>query len=133
MTLTNKQRKEAVRAFRKFARMGFADEQLNPIQIYKRIDVLCHAHRIKIDMLALYDTLRLLALSGDDETLRAVEEVYLSSARRRFSENETSYLVRKYADKNYCDERTVYRRLHKAIALYIKIREKEGLLWDYGE
>ena len=124
------QRNEAARAFRKFARLGLNDAPANPAQAYKRIDVLCHTRRTKLDMLAVYDTLRLLSLVGDVDTLAAICEVYFSSADYRFSKSETARRVRKCAQNNYCDERTVYRRLVKARNLYTRLREKEGLLWE---
>ena len=123
-------RNEAAHAFRKFARLGLNDTPTNPAQAYKRIDVLCHAHRTKLDMLAVYDTLRLLALAGDDDTLAAIWEIYFSSTDYRFSKSENARHVRKCAQNNYCDERTVYSRLVKARNLYTRLREKEGLLWE---
>lgn len=124
------QRNEVMRAFRKFARLELANGESNPIQVYKRIDVLCHSHRTKLDMLAVFDTLRLLSLSGEEDTINALRDVYFASAKYRFSQNETSRLIRKSAQLNYCDERTIYRRLHKARELYTRIREQEGFLWD---
>ena len=126
----NEQQHDAARAFRKFARLGLNDVTANPAQAYKRIDVLCHARRTKLDMLAVYDTLRLLSLAGDDDTLAAIWDVYFSSEDYRFSKSETARHVRKCAQNNYCDERTVYRRLVKARSLYTHLREKEGLLWE---
>ncbi len=124
------QRNEVMRAFRKFAHLGLANSESNPIQVYKRIDVLCHARRTKLDMLAVFDTLRLLSLVGDSDTLTAVHEIYFSTTDCRFSKSETARRVRKCAENHYCDERTIYRRLHKARELYTRIREKEGFLWD---
>ena len=124
------ERNDAARAFRKFARLGLNDASTNPAQAYKRIDVLCHARRTKLDMLAVYDTLRLLSLVGDVDTLAAIWEVYFSLEDYRFSKSETARRVRKCAQNNYCDERTVYRRLVKARSLYTRLREKEGLLWE---
>ena len=68
-------RNEIIRIFRKFARLGLANERLNPIQVYKKIEILCASRRSRLDMLAVYDTLRLLTLNGDDETIEAVLRV----------------------------------------------------------
>lgn len=128
----NEERDEAARVFRKFARLGLARERLNPMRIYKIIDVCCASKRSKLDMLAVYDTLRLLDLSGDSEISSAVREIYFSTASHRLAKNEITHRICRYAAENYCDERTVYRRLDKARRLYLSLRGKEGLLWEEG-
>ena len=55
-------RDDIIRTFRRFARMGFNDHNYNPIQTYKRIEMFCTSQRSKLDMLAVFDTLRLLRL-----------------------------------------------------------------------
>lgn len=60
----NDKRNEIIRVFRKFARFGLDSELLTPIQVYKKIDFLCASNRARLDMLAAYDTLRLLWLDG---------------------------------------------------------------------
>ena len=128
----NEERDAVARVFRKFARLGLARERLNPLRVYKMIDVCCGSKRSKLDMLAVYDTLRLLDLSGDSEISSAVREVYFSTASHRLAKNEVTLRIRRYAAENYCDERTVYRRLDKARQLYIDLRGKVGLLWEEG-
>ena len=126
----NKKRDEIVRVFRKYARLGLSEGNLNPIQIYKKIDVLRSSRRTKLDMLAVFDTLRLLSLRGEEETLVAINNVYFSGRDYRLTRFERGRRVCDLASNQYCDDRTVYRRLKKARDMYEKIREKEGLILD---
>lgn len=121
---------EIIRIFRKFARLGLANERLNPIQVYKQIEILCVSRRSRLDMLAVYDTLRLLALSGEDDVIDAVFNVYFEGVAYRLTKQEKGARVIRLAQNQHCDNRTVYRRLEKARALYIKVRKKEGLIID---
>ena len=126
----NEKRNEIVRIFRKYARIGLADARLNPIQAYKKIDILCTSRRNKLDMLSVYDTLRLLFLDGDEETLEAIFRVYFSGRQYRLSGRDTSERVARLAKEQYCDDRTVYRRLEKARKIYERVREREALILD---
>ena len=126
----DQKRDEVARIFRKFARLGLARERLNPMRVYKIIDVCCAGRRSKLDMIAVYDTIRLLELNGDEEIARAVREIYFSTASHRLAKNEITHRIRRFAVENYCDERTVYRRLDKARSLVLTLRSKVGLLWD---
>ena len=124
------ERDEIIRIFRKFARLGLEREGLNPLRVCKIIDVCCMSKKTKLDMMAVSDTLRLLELEGEGEIASAVRAIYFSTASHRLAKNEISRRVCRYAVENYCDERTVYRRLTKARRLYQKVREGEGTLWD---
>lgn len=126
----NEKRNEIVRTFRKYARLGLVEASLNPIQIYKKIDVLCSSRRTKLDMLAVFDTLRLLTLAGEEETLLAVKSVYFAGKAHRLTKSERGRRVCDLATNQFCDDRTVYRRLRKARELYESVREKEGLILD---
>ena len=126
----SEKRDEIIRIFRKYARMGLADHRLNPIQAYKKIDLLCTSKRSKLDMFAVYDTLRLLVLDGDEETVDAVYRVYFSGKTHRLSGREISERVTRVASEQFCDDRTVYRKLERARALYERVREQEGLILD---
>ncbi len=121
---------EIIRVFRKFARLGLNNEHASPIRIYKKIEVLCPSRRSRLDMLALYDTMRLLKLNGEDEVVDAVSKVYFEGTTIRLTKQEKGARVLKLAFSNHCDERTVYRRLEKARALYQKIREQEEKQFD---
>lgn len=123
-------RNEIIRIFRKYARLGLDSPRHNPIQIYKKIDVLCVARRSKLDMFAVYDTLRLLELNGDEETLKALRSIYFEGRAYRLTKYEMGRRVCALANELYCDDRTIYRRLEKARELYEKIRSREGLIND---
>ena len=123
-------RNEIIRAFRKFARLGLDNENWNPIQVYKRIEVLCFSHRSRLEMLAVYDTLRLLWLDGEIETINALRDVYFAGKAYRLTKHDISARVLAIAQENHCDERTVYRRLEKARILYEKIRERDVLIFE---
>lgn len=121
---------EIIRIFRKFARLGLANENLNPIQAYKKIEVLCISRRSRLDMLAVYDTLRLLALNGENEVIDAIFNVYFEGMVYRLTKQEKGARVLQLAQVQHCDNRTVYRRLEKARKLYIEVRKREGLIHD---
>ena len=127
---SNDKRNEIVRIFRRYARLGIDGGRLNPIQVYKKIDVLCSSRRSKLDMLAVFDTLRILELNGDTDTLIAIERVYFDGKAHRITKYELGSRVSALARDQYCDDRTIYRRLQKARDLFEKIREKEGLILD---
>lgn len=119
----NDTRQEIIRVFRRYEGLGLAREGLDPVHAYKRIEVLCASRRSRLDMLALYDTLRVLYLTGEDDVLCAIKEVYFGEPRRRITASVISDRVLRCALSHYCDERTVYRRLKKARELYEKIRK----------
>ena len=123
-------RDEVIRIFRKFARLGLAKERLTPIQVYKKIDLLCVSRRSKLDMLSVYDTLRLFELNGESEVLLAIDRVYFEGNAYRLTKQEKGARVMSLARELHCDDRTVYRRLERARQFYARIREKEGLIGD---
>ena len=123
-------RNEIIRIFRKFARLGLANEQLNPIQVYKKIEMLCISRRSRLDMLAVYDTLRLLMLNDEKEIIKAVFEVYFDGDSYRSTKQERGANVLRLANEQHCDDRTIYRRLERARALFERVREGEGLIND---
>lgn len=123
-------RNEIIRIFRKFARLGLANERLNPIQIYKKIEMLCVSRRSRLDMFAVYDTLRLLYLNHEHEIIEAIFKVYFDGMAYRLTKQEKGARVIKLAMESHCDDRTVYRRLEKARNLYKQIRDSEGLIDD---
>ena len=128
--IKNDQRNEIIRVFRKFSRLALDGEGLNPIQVYKKIEFLCVSRRSRLDMLAVYDTLRLLYLDGEFEIIDAIRCVYFEGRAIRLTKYEIGSRVLALANANHCDERTIYRRLERARKLYEKVREKEGLIED---
>ena len=127
---STEKRNEIIRIFRKYSRLGLASSELNPIQAYKKIDILCLSRRNKLDMFAVFDTLRLLELNGDDDVLDAIYEVYFEGRAHRLTRYELGRRVFDVAQVQYCDERTVYRRLKKARDIYEKVRAREGAILD---
>ena len=122
--------RDVVRAFRKYARLGLTSGGLNPIQQYKRIDMMCVSRRAKLEMLAVFDTLRFLEINEDQNTLDAINSVYFSNPSYRLLRYDIGVAVRACATEQFCDERTIYRRLQKARQLYLKLHQMEGLAWD---
>lgn len=125
-------RNEIIRVFRKFARLGLDFEGLSPIQVYKKIEILCVSKRARLDMHAVYDALRLLWLYGETETVNAIRRIYFEGKAYRLTKYDISARVLALATENHCDERTIYRRLERARDIYEKIRENEALLDDLG-
>ena len=123
-------RNEIIRIFRKFARLGLANERLNPIQVDKKIEMLCVSRRSRLDMLAVYDTLRLLMLNNEKEIIKVVFEVYFDGDSYRSTKQERGANVLRLANEQHCDDRTIYRRLERARALFERVREGEGLIND---
>lgn len=81
-------------------------------------------------MLAVFDTLRLLELAEDKDTLIAIQRVYLSGRAHRLTKHELGNRVYELSREQYCDDRTIYRRLEKARAIFEKTRAREGLILD---
>ena len=121
---------EIIRVFRKFARLGLNNENASPIRIYKKIEMLCPSRRSRLDMMAVYDAMRLLKLNGEDEVLEAVSKVYFEGTAIRLTKQEKGARVLNLSFLSHCDERTIYRRLEKARVLYQKIREQEEKQFD---
>lgn len=111
----------AVGAFRAYARLGLCREE-SILGVICRIRGIC-GDRTALDMIAVFDTLRLLEIAGEDLVLRTVKEIYLYPYTYR--KNELTYRVRRLADELHCDDRSVYRYLKKARELWLLLREKE--------
>ena len=116
---------KAARAFRNYARLGLVGSR-------SAIDTVCKIRGIcndsaALDMLAVFDTLRLLEFLGDMIALRAVRDIYFATARSKLHSNEITLRIRRLADEMHCDDRTIYRRLKKARDMweYIRAREKK--------
>lgn len=115
----------AARAFRNYARLGLVGSR-------SAIDTVCKIRGIcsdsaALDMLAVFDTLRLLEFLGDMIALRAVRDIYFATAGSKLHSNEITLRIRCLADEMHCDDRTVYRRLKKARDMweYLRAREKK--------
>ena len=113
----------AARAFRNYARLGL-------IHAESTLDIACKIRGIctdssALDMLAVFDTLRLLEFLDDTIALRAVREIYFATAKTILHSNEISFRIRRLADEMNCDDRTVYRKLKRARDLWSFIRTRE--------
>jgi hypothetical protein len=114
---------KAARAFRNYARLGLVGSR-------SAIDTVCKIRGIcndsaALDMLAVFDTLRLLEFLGDMIALRAVRDIYFATARSKLHSNEITLRIRRLADEMHCDDRTIYRRLKKARDMWEYIRAQE--------
>lgn len=115
----------AARAFRNYARMGLVGSR-SAIDTVCKIRGICSDSTV-LDMLAVFDTLRLLELLGDVIAIRAVCDIYFATAGSKPHSNEITLRIRRLADELHCDDRTVYRRLKKARDMweYLRAREKK--------
>ena len=111
-----------ISTFRKYTRLGLANKLLSPFDAYDRIRGICKCKEEALDLLAVYDTVRILRISGKIDVLDAVYAVYFDALRRKPKKNEISARVLRYAYDNHYDERTVYRQLQYARKVYKHIR-----------
>ena len=121
MTVEMSGNDRAVAAFMKYARYGFHKRALSGFDM---IDCIrgCTTGREEADeMLAVYDTLRLLSYMNKQQELRAVREVYFARQGRRLRKNDVSLRVRRFAAEEFFDDRTVYRRLAAVKRLFLSV------------
>ena len=111
-----------ISAFRKYTRLGLANDRLSPFDAYDRIRGVSKSYEESLDLLAVYDTLRMLKLSGKSDVIAAVYAIYFDAINRKPKKNEISLKIIRYAYEIHCDERTVYRQLKYARKLYKLLR-----------
>ena len=116
-------RDEAARVFRRYARLGLDRRLLKPFEVYNVIYGVSISEESALKLLAVYDTVRLLALT-DPEALDALRAVYFFDRGRTPAKNQIGHRVLRHAQEKYCDERTVYRRLKAAKELYYHLLGK---------
>lgn len=122
---TGKARKdEAAYVFRKYARLGLDRRELKPFEVYGVIRGVSGSEEEALRLLAVYDTVRLLALTSP-ETLSALRTVYFFDRGKKPLKNQISRRVLSFAVEAHCDERTVYRHLKKAKDTYYHLLAKE--------
>lgn len=112
------ERDRIIRVFRKYARLGLASPRLDVFSAYERIKGVSRNRREAYELLAVYDTVRFLKLTGRKDSLDALYDVYFYSSARPFGKSEISLRVLRHAKKASCDERTVYRRLAYVAEIY---------------
>ncbi len=109
-------------AFRRYAGYGFDRRGLGVFEVYEAIRGCCSDEETALDMLAVYDTLRLLTASGYPECADAIREVYFDRRPRRLRKNDITHRVRRHAFERSFDERTVFRQLSRGKELYRYLR-----------
>ena len=110
-----------------YSRLGATKNCATPFDVYMRIcGALAHDREIALDVWAIHECLMILRLQGDDESIRAINEIYLrpfsKSLTCRAGRLDISDRILRFAFDNNLDERTVYRRLKKARDLWLAIR-----------
>lgn len=126
MTTENKNT-GAAKAFRRYAMYGFHKRRMKVFEAYASIRGIMPDESLALDMLTVFDTLRLLSASGQNDCVRAVREIYFAGRGRAMGKNELTLRVRRHAFENHCDERTVWRRLLRARELYALLRSRAEL------
>ena len=121
MKLGKRESDRAVAAFLRYARYGFDRRTLGSFDMMDCIQGSTANREEALEMLAVYDTLRLLTYMGKREELRAVHEVYFPRHGRRLRRNDISLRIRRFAAENYFDDRTVYRRLAQVKRLFLSV------------
>lgn len=121
MDLRKRENDRAVTAFLRYARYGFHKRVLTGFDMMDCIRGSTAGRAEAREMLAVYDTLRLLSYMGKQEELRVVREVYFARQGRRLRRNDISLRVRRFAAENFFDDRTVYRRLAAVKRLFLAI------------
>ena len=114
-------RKRIIHTFRKYSRLGLASQRLDAFDAYDRIRGCSRTRREAKELLAVYDTVRILKLTDNREVLAALYDVYFSLSGRTLRKSDISNRILRHACDNNCDERTVYRRLSYAFSLYKKM------------
>ena len=124
MTISEKQieKYRIISAFRKYTRLGLATQNLSLFEAYDRIRGACKTEQESLDLVAVYDTVRLLRILERTEVIRAIQAVYFYTSKGMPKKNEISMRVLRYAYENHCDERTVYRQLQYARRIYKIVR-----------
>ena len=120
MIKENNFEREAVTAFRKYARYGYDKSNLSFFEICDSARGAAPDAESAAEIVAVYLTLQALENFSRRETADAVRKVYFRYADRPLKKNEISWRVRRFASEGYMDERTVYRHLRAAKTLFAK-------------
>jgi len=123
MALKTDEKLKIIMAFRKYTRLGLASEKLSPFVAYGRIKGVSRNESEAYDLLAVYDTVRILRLLNKNDVLHAVKAVYFSNTASLKKGSSVSLRVLRHAYETNCDERSVYRQLEFARKLYSNLRK----------
>ena len=113
-------RREMLAAFRKYARLGLGKNRLATHLIYARLRGVSRTEAGARELLAVYDTVRLLRLQRSP-ALAAAEALLLDPHATYRHRTDMTYAVRRYAQAHHYDERTVYRQLALVEDLYLRL------------
>lgn len=101
--------------FRLYAALGYPSK----VQVVSDKSM---SRALKLDLIAVIDTINILSRSGKDYICRAVYAVYFIAPAVPLRKGEINSRVIKFATSNYTDERTVYRWLREARMLCADFR-----------
>ena len=124
MRMSKSENRRATCAFLKYARYGFDGRSLYSFDMVDNIRGCAENKRDAREMLAVYDTLRFLAITGRRDVLRAIRAVYFVDDGKRLKRNDLSLRIRRFSMENYYDERTVARHLNMAKRLFLSVLEE---------
>ena len=113
-----RERIRIINAFKKYSRLGLARGKVDPLLAYERIKGCSKTNAQARELIAVYETVRYLEVCGKRDCLDALFKVYFSLSSRTLKKSEIGERVLRYATDNYCDQRTVYRRLSFVTAVY---------------
>ncbi len=119
----DRKKMEAIRAFRRYARLGLNNET-EPSDFLRRIKKM-GVDGATLDLFAVWETLRFLDAMGKVDTAEAARRVYFFAPEMQLRSNDITYRVTHVAGELHCDERTLYRRLSAACALWRRLRYNE--------
>lgn len=110
-----------------YSRLGEVSGCGTPFEIYERIKGACNGNpELALDVWAVRECLLTLYINKEYEVIRALKEIYFLPFSRdlscRIRRNRITELIRRFADENHLDDRTVYRRLQRARALWLSYR-----------
>ena len=109
-----------IKVFKKYSRLGLASGKLDALEVYGRIIGCSRGKKEARELLAVYDTVRFLGIIGKKDCLDALRKIYFFQPYVSIGRNGINERVGRYACENYCDARTVYRRLSYAVSVYKK-------------
>ena len=113
-------RKRIARIFRRYVRLGLGRGGLTPHEVCGRIWGYCGDVETAKDVFAMWETFRVLEIEGRRDAIVAFFCIYV---RRDAWRDDTDTKILKYSFDNFCDARTVYRRLSYFENKYTALRK----------
>ena len=113
-------RTRILRVFRRYAKLGFDKERIPAHIAYGRMRGVSRTDTEALELLAVFDTLRLLNYETDGAA-DAVRAIFFNLHLSPLRKNDMTYAVRFYAADHHYDERTVYRQLQRAERMYLHL------------